>query len=228
MTFSTNISSVVTLLAVWCGSAVSGVAQPYNTYRNTVTDATGTITQLNYDNNGNVQGFLVGTNILLLFPTNICGGIGALGVAGNSVTYSGSVFMEKSGGFESVEVTSFTNNSTKATYTVPGYNFTSYGPASGTVKQLNYDAGGSLDGFLFTASGSSSPIFVFTGSYASNMLTTVLTVGATVSVSGNTSAKLSGCSSTGSLETVYASSLTVGGETINVGYGDRWGMGWHW
>jgi hypothetical protein len=82
----------------------------------TVTSVTGTITQLNYGDGGAIEGFLIGTNVLLTFPTNVSGGIGSLGVAGNSVTHSGSA-VTSSSGFESVRVSSFTNNTTKATYT---------------------------------------------------------------------------------------------------------------
>ena len=50
---------------------------------------------------------------LLLFPqTWICGGLATLGVVGNSVTYSGTEFTTTAG-FSSVQITSFTNNTTK-------------------------------------------------------------------------------------------------------------------
>src|SRR5208282_4704716 len=85
----------------------------------TITSATGTITQVNYNESGaTVQSFLVGTNIILSFPTAICAGVASLGVAGNSVTYSGTA-VTFSSGFQSVTVTSFTNNTTRATYTKP-------------------------------------------------------------------------------------------------------------
>jgi hypothetical protein len=180
----------------------------------TVTSVTGAIKQLNYGPDGQVTGFLVGANILLTFPSGICGGIESLGVAGNSVTYSGTEFTATTG-FETVDVTSFTNTTTKATYTAPTSNAsTTYGPTSGTLKQLNYGPGGGIDGFLFTASGGTSSIFVSTGGNASSTLTTLLTVGATVSVTGTTSPSMSACSTTGTLEAVNPSSLTIGTQTV--------------
>jgi hypothetical protein len=188
----------------------------------TVTNVTGAITQLNYDSDGEVQGFLIGTNVLLSFPSNICGGVATLGAVGSSVTYSGTA-VTASSGFESVRVTSFTNNVTKATYAAPTTGSTAYGPTSGTVKQLNYAKDGSIDGFLFTASGST--IFVSIGYTSSTTLTSLLTVGAAVSVTGTTSPSMSACSSTGTLESVNASSLTIGSTTVVIQGGGRNGFG---
>src|SRR5271170_7251061 len=73
----------------------------------TVTNATGTISQVNYDEGGAVDGFLLGTDIFLSFPTTtVCRGIGSLGVAGNSVTYSGMSRTNSTTSFQSVIVTS--------------------------------------------------------------------------------------------------------------------------
>src|SRR5579862_6720418 len=103
-----TIFGAAALIAIWAGYAVSVNAQePYAaTTTTTITNATGTISQLNYGSNGAVEGFLVGTNILLNFPTTICGGIGTLGAVGNSITYSGTAVTATSG-FQSVRVTSF-------------------------------------------------------------------------------------------------------------------------
>ena len=203
------------IFTIW---TVIGTAQQTDATTTTVTAATGTITQLNYGSDGGIQGFLIGTNILLAFPSNICGGVETLGVVGNSVTYSGTAFTTTSG-FESVNVTSFTNNTTKATYTPPASTSTTYGPTSGTVKQLNYAGDGSIDGFVFTPSGGAS-IFVSTNSRASATLTPLLTVGATVSVTGTTSASMSACTSNSALEAVNASSLTIGTQTIVIAGGN--------
>jgi hypothetical protein len=220
-----TILGAVASLAILVGSASNGIAQEATTTTTTtVTGATGTITQLNYGSGGEVQGFLIGTDILLSFPGNICGGIGTLGLVGNTVTYSGTAVTATSG-FESVQISSFTNNTTKATYTAPTSGSTAYGPTSGTIKQLNYTGNGSIDGFLFTAS--SSTIFVSTGFSASTTLTSLLTVGATVSVTGTTSANMSACASTASLEAVNASSLTIGSQTIVITGGNGGNGGGH-
>ena len=128
-------------------------------------------------------------------------------------------------GFETVRVSSFTNANTKASYTAPTATSTAYGPTSGTVKQLNYAEGGAIDGFLFTASGST--LFVSIGYTSNATLTSLLTVGATVSVTGTTSPSMSACSSTGALESVNASSLTIGSTTVVIQGGGHGGPGGH-
>ena len=220
---NSTILGAVALLAMTCG-AFPGYTQVTDVTTTTVTAATGTVTHLNYDASGEVQGFLIGTNILLTFPSNICGGLGTLGAVGNSVTYSGSAVTATSG-FEAVIVTSFTNTTTKATYTPPTNTSTAYGPTSGTVKQLNYGNDGSTDGFLFAATGSTASIFVATNSRASSTLTPLLTVGATVSVTGTTTPSMSACSSTGAIEAVDATSLTIGSQTIVIAGGGPGGSG---
>lgn len=185
----------------------------------TVTNASGTIAQLNYGSDGAVDSFLLGTNILLVFPTNVAGGAGTLGAAGNSVTYSGTAITNSSG-FQTVRVSSFTNNNTKATYSSSTARTTAYGPTSGTLSQLNYDANGNIDGFVFTPSGGTTNVFVATGSRASTTLQPLLTTGATVSVTGITFPNpSSACSAAGFLTVVDATSLTINGQTIVIAGG---------
>jgi hypothetical protein len=219
-------SAALTLLIIYSGFAPGALAQGDNnqTTTATVTNATGTIAQVNYGTDGTIDGFLIGTNTLLIFPTSsICGGLGALAAAGNSVTYSGTAFTEN--GFTTVLVTSFTNTTTKATFSAsPSASApTKYGPTSGKVEALNYNSGGPIDGFVFTPdTANAASIFVYTGPRASSTLQSALTVGATVSVTGTTSPKLSACPSTGALEAVDATSLTIGSQTIVIaggGYG---------
>jgi len=226
------IAGAFAVLGLGAGSLLNG--QTYgaggtSTTSTTVTGVTGTITQLNYGPNGAVDGFLVGTTTLLEFGHNLCGGISSLGAVGNAVTYSGNEVAATSG-FETVQVTSFTNNTTNATYTAPSSTSTAaaYGPTSGTVKQLNYGPGGAIDGFLFTAGGASSAIFVSTGPQASSTLTSLLTAGATVSVTGNAPPSASACTSNGALEVVNATSLTIGSQTVVIsggGFGGGFGPG---
>jgi hypothetical protein len=190
----------------------------------TVTGVTGTITQLNYGEDGAIEGFLIGSNTLLTFPTNVSGGIGTLGAVGNSVTYSGTETTTTSG-FSSVRVTTYTNNTTKATYSsTTTSTSTAYGPTSGTVKQLNYSGDGSIDSFVFTPSGSTTPLLVVTGAGASATLKPILLVGTTVSVTGTerAAAATSACVASGVLTVVEASSLIISGQTIvitNGGHG---------
>lgn len=185
----------------------------------TVTNVTGTISQLNYGDGGNVQGFLIGTNVLLEFPGNVSGGVASLGAVGNSVTYSGTA-LTPSSGFESVRVSSFTNNVTHASYTTPTTSSAAYGPVSGTIKQLNYQANGGADGFLFEASGTSAPVLVILGRLpVSSTLASLLVVGATVSVTGT--GRTSSAASSTALTVVRPSALSVGGQNFVIGSGGR-------
>lgn len=193
----------------------------------TVTNATGTITQVNYGSGGSVNGFLIGTNLLLTFRGNAP--VATLGAVGNSVTYSGTEFSNSAGTFTYVDVTSFTNTTTKAAWSNSGPQATppsSYGPTTGVVKQLNYDTTGAIDGFLFLPTGATSPIFVQTGVVNNTALKTALVVGATVSVTGTTESQpASMCMLAGGLTAVDASSLAFGSTTYVLTQGSGNGEG---
>jgi hypothetical protein len=208
---------VATVLGLMGVQAQSESDATTTTTTTTVTSVTGTITQLNYGSDGAIEGFLIGSTTLLAFPTNVTGGIGTLGAVGNSVTYSGTE-VTTSAGFSSVRITSYTNNTTKVTYssstTTP--TTTAYGPTSGTVKQLNFNGDGSIESFVFSASGSSTPLLVVTGPGASATLKPLLLSGTTVSVTGTEQAATptSACVASGVLTVVHASSLIISSQTI--------------
>src|SRR5580658_10177839 len=169
--------------AAFVAAAQNGPFDPVTT--TTITGATGTITQVNYNESGaTVQSFLVGTNIILTFPSTVCAGVASLGAATNSVTYSGTA-VTFSSGFQSVNVTSFTNNTTKASYTQPTPSKPAAYPATaGVISQLNYDTTGSIDGFLFTPAGSTTTLFVDVSPRPNATLAPLLKAGASVTVSG--------------------------------------------
>lgn len=213
-----------------CLSAIYAQDATSSSTTTTVTNVTATITQVNYGSSGAIEGFLLGSTTLLNFPTNVSGGIGTLGVVGNTVTYSGTE-VTTSAGFNSIRVTTYTNNTTKVIYssstTTP--TTTAYGPTSGTVKQLNYNSDGTIDSFNFTPTGSTTPLLVVTGSGASATLKPILLTGTTVSVTGTEQAivSTSACVSAGVLTVVEASSLIVGGQTIIITNRGNFGGGRH-
>src|ERR1017187_2050524 len=107
------IFSTAALLAMLAGGA--GKALAVDNHGNTTTTpgsgAIGNITQLNYGADGSINGFLVGTPpILLTFRNSVWGGIGTLGAVGNAVTYSGRDTTNTTTLFQTVSVSSFTNN----------------------------------------------------------------------------------------------------------------------
>jgi hypothetical protein len=206
---------------ILAGAAFGATADNGPVTTTTVTGATGMIEQVNYNESGaSVQSFLVGTNIVLSFPTTVCAGVASLGAPGNSVTYSGTSVTFGSG-FQSVIVTSFTNNTTKATYTEPSPVKPSLYPATaGVISQLNYDPTGAIDGFLFTPTGSSTKLFVDISPHPGATLAALLKVGAAVTVAGIMEPAVA-CPPAGSVAQVDvdASSLTFGTTTINFGHG---------
>lgn len=194
-----NALKIATVLALLSGSVYADVT--------TVTAATGVVTQFNYS-----DGFVVGTNTLLTFPTTVCGGISSLAAAGNSVTYSGTAVTHSSG-WETVTVTSFTNNTTSATYTKPTPGKpAAFGPESGTIKQLNYSDNGSINGFLLAPS-----TFVELLTPPNATLAPLLKVGATVSVTGTSEAPIL-CAPAGAPTEVVPSSLTIGTTIFKFGH----------
>jgi hypothetical protein len=220
----------ICITALLCLPGVYAQSQSGEPAATTVTGVTGTISQVNYGTDGAIEGFLIGTTTLLNFPTNVSGGIGTLGVSGNSVTYSGTE-VTTSAGFSSVRVTSYTNNTTKITYSSSTTVSTAaaYGPTSGAVKQLNYGNDGTIESFIFTPA-STTPLLVVTGSGADATLKPLLLVGATVSVTGTeqAAAPTSACVASGVLTVVQASSLIISGQTIvitGVGNGGNGGFG---
>jgi hypothetical protein len=219
------ITALLLLLGIYAQSQSDAGSTTTTT---TVTSVTGTIAQANYGTDGAIEGFLIGTTTLLDFPANVSGGIGTLGVVGNSVTYSGTE-VTTSAGFSSVRVTSYTNNTTKATYSgsTTVSTTTAYGPTSGTVKQLNFNNDGTIDSFVFTPASSTTALLVVTGSGASATLKPILLVGATVSVTGTeqVATVTSACVASGVLTVVHASSLIISGQTIVITSGGNNGFG---
>ena len=145
-----------------------------------------------------------------------------LGAAGNSVIYSGTAITFASG-FQAVTVSSFTNNSTKATYTKPSVSPSrpaAYPATAGVIDQLNYDTSGEIDGFVFTPTGSTTKLFVDISPRPNATLTPLLKVGATVTVTGFVEPAIA-CPPAGTMAEVDvdATSLTFGTTTVNTGFG---------
>ena len=182
----------------------------------TVTGVSGTITALNYNESGAaVNGFLVGTNVLLVFPKSVCGGIGSLGKVGDSVKYSG-IALTFASGFQTVNVTSYTDGSISYPPPAPPKP-TAYPLTAGTITQLNYGENGSVDGFVFTPStAGSSAVFVNVG-MPSSTLAPLLKTGAAVSVTGMLEPPPPLCAVAGTISEVDASSITIGTTVYPIG-----------
>ena len=189
----------------------------------TVTSVTGKITALNYNETGAaVDGFLVGTNVLLTFSKPVCAGIVSLGNIGDSVTYSG-VAVTLASGLQVVHVTSYTDGSITYPPAAPPKP-AAYPATNGTITQLNYSEYGFVNGFLFTPT-SGPKVFVNVGR-PNAALAAALTLNAAVSVTGTLEAPPA-CAPTASISEVDASSLTIGTTTYPIpgmGMGHAFGL----
>jgi len=201
------------------GGAVTALANENGGVQTVVGPVTTTITALNYDESGaHVNGFLVGTNVLLTFSKNVCAGVSSLGAVGNTITYSGAATTFASG-FQTVSVSSFSNTTTSASYPpAPTPAPSAYAATAGTITALNYSEEGTVNGFLFTPS-SSSAVFVDIGQ-PSTTLAPLLTVGAAVTVTGTLEAP-SPCAASGTISEVNPSSLLIGSTTYPIMGGRR-------
>jgi hypothetical protein len=203
--------STATLLAILACGAANALADDdhnnANTTTTTVTGITGTITQVNLGTDGTINGFLLGTNVLLEFSHSVCGGIGSLGIVGNVVTYSGRATTNTATGFQSVSVTSFTNGAKTYTSASTEPAPVAFGPTAGTVGAFNYSDGG-INGFLFGS------VLVVTGT-PSTTLAPLLLAGAAVTVTGTTETETT-CATVPPLTVVNATSLTFGTTVITI------------
>jgi hypothetical protein len=168
----------------------------------------GTIASVNHNDDGTVNGFVVGTSLLSF--SNACGGVAHLGAVGDAVTYSGTSRVNADAPLAStVSVTLFTNTTTSVVYTPAKSTTTTYASTAGKLGALNYDADGDVNGFFWTSTAPVLPtVLVIAGSEALERL--ALTPAAVVSVKGV--ARSSSCDAT-SPAVVTASALN--GQTIH-------------
>ncbi|HUI79064.1 MAG TPA: hypothetical protein VLY24_14160 [Bryobacteraceae bacterium] len=205
--------SAAAVLTTLAGSAMPAMAENKPAVPATVGPVTAAITQFNYDESGaGVNGFLIGTNTLLVFLQPVCGGVGSLGAVNDSVTYSG-IAQTFPSGFQTVIVTSYKDGAITYPPAAPPKP-AAYAVTAGTIKQLNYGEAGFINGFVFAPS-SGNPVFVDIGE-ASATLTPLLTMGAAVSVAGVLEAPPA-CAPSGAIAEVDATALTIGTKTHPIG-----------
>jgi len=217
MNFKTTLAAAALLSAV-AGTAFAGSTSTTTTVTTTtVGPVTATITALNFDESGGrVNGFMVGSNVLLTFPKPVCGGVGALGAVGNTVTYSGTSSAYTS--MQVVRATSYTNGTITFTPAVRTPDAT-YAITAGTITQLNYSAhDGAVNGFVFTPTTGDKVYVSFRS--VSTTLAALLTKGAAISVTGTLQAA-DPCLPAGTISEVEATTLTVGGTAYPVGGNGR-------
>jgi hypothetical protein len=133
-----------------------------------------TISQVNYNEDGSVNGFVItgatlpattGT-ILLEFP-RICGTVASLSDGGaDAVTFTGNARTD-SDGITTVRVTVYSNTTTSVNMVLATSTKSAYTSTAGTIGALNYDSSGDVNGFFWTSTTPALPaVLVISGDEA--------------------------------------------------------------
>ncbi len=136
----------------------------------------GAISQLNYGPEMEVTSFLVSGNTLVTFPPHVGCTIGSVLKSGENVQVTG-YGSTTPAGMQRIELVSLSAEGRTFSVPRPGQ-FTSYN-GSATVRQLNYNREGDIDGFLL-----SNRVFAKTPPPFSATLTSMISVGSQVSITG--------------------------------------------
>jgi hypothetical protein len=138
---------------------------------------TGTISQLNYDQEAEVDGFLLSNNSLVQLPRGAAARFSASLHAGDSVTVTGMARTSPSG-FQTIQAQSIKDSTSGKGIELPAPGAPAPLAGSGKIQQLNYGRAGEVNGFLLD----NGILAVVPPFGASNP--TSIKVGATVSYSG--------------------------------------------
>jgi hypothetical protein len=144
----------------------------------------GAISQLNYGAEMEVTSFLLNGNTLVTFPPHVGSALNSILKAGENVEVSGYGSPTQSG-MQRIELQTISVGGKTLSVPQPGQ-FTSYS-SSGKVIQLNYNREGEVDGFLLN-----SGVFAKTPPPFSTTLSSMVSVGSQVSVTGYSHQTISG------------------------------------
>jgi hypothetical protein len=141
-----------------------------------LTSVSGSISQLNYGPEMEVTSFLVNKNTLVTFPPHVGWMVSSAFKVGETVQVGG-YGSTRPTGMSRIDLVTLTVAGRTFSVSQPGQ-FTSYN-GSGTVTQLNYNREGEVDGFVLN-----NGVFAKTPPPFSRTLTSMVTVGSQVSVTG--------------------------------------------
>ncbi|MGA7411746.1 MAG: hypothetical protein WBW33_14810 [Bryobacteraceae bacterium] len=178
----------------------------------TYTTVTGAISQFNYDQEAEVEGFLLSTGGLVELPHGVAQKITPSLHVGDSVTVGG-MGRTSPTGFQTITAQSIKDSTSGKTLEIPTPGAPAPLAGSGKIQQLNYGRGGEINGFLLD-SGVLAIVPPFGASNPSS-----IKVGATVSYSGYARRTMN------EKTVVAVQSLTINGQQITLAPADRPGPG---
>lgn len=178
----------------------------------TYTTLTGTISQFNYDQEAEVEGFLLSNGSLVQLPRGVAAKIVPSLHAGDSVTVAGMARTSPTG-FQTIVAQSIKDSTSGKSLEIPTPGAPAPLAGSGKIQQLNYGRGGEINGFLLD-NGVLAMVPPFGASNPSS-----IKVGATVSYSGYARRTMN------EKTVVAVQSLTINGQQITLAPAGRPGPG---
>jgi hypothetical protein len=152
------VSRILLCSVLSCALATLGVAQGRRGRRGApppgappqvgvYTTVSGAISQLNYDPDGNVAGFLLNNNTLVNLPPRAALYIGNSVHRGDSVQIAGYA-QTSPAGVQTIDAQSVQDRTSGKNFTVPQPGAGAPYSGSGRIQQLNYGRDGAVNGFL--------------------------------------------------------------------------------
>ncbi len=169
----------------------------------TYTTVTGTISQFNYDQEAEIEGFLLNNNSLVQLPRGMAAKFSASLHTGDSVTVAG-IGRTSPTGFQTIVAQSIKDATSGKSVEIPTPGAPAPFSGTGKIQQLNYGRGGEVNGFLLD-NGVLAVVPAFSSSKPSS-----IKVGATVSYSGYARRTMN------EKTVVAVKSLTINGQQITL------------
>ncbi|MDQ2840182.1 MAG: hypothetical protein M3Y72_03910 [Acidobacteriota bacterium] len=168
------------------------------------TTVSGTVSQFNYDRDAEITGFLLNNNTLVRLPPRAALRVGTSLRTGETVQIAGFAQTSPSG-FQTIEAQSITDSASGKKFTMPQPGAAAPYSGSGRIQQLNYGAGGAINGFLLD-NGTLATVPPFAATNPSS-----IRVGAAIAYSGYARTTISGRT------VVDVQTLIVNGQTLTIG-----------
>ena len=165
------------------------------------TTVTGSVSQLNYDREADINGFLLNNNTFVHLPPRAALRVAGAIRPGDTVQVAG-LAQTSPGGSQQIEAQSIQDRSSGKSFTVPQPGAAAPYSGSGRIQQLNYGPDGAVNGFLLN-DGTLANVPPFSAGNPSS-----IRVGTSVSYSGYARKTMS------DRTVVDAQSLTINGQQL--------------
>jgi hypothetical protein len=178
----------------------------------TYTTLTGTISQFNYDQEAEIEGFLLSNGSLVQLPRSVAAKVAPSLHAGDNVTVAGMARTSPTG-FQTITAQSIKDSTSGKSLEIPMPGAPAPLTGSAKIQQLNYGRGGEINGFLLD-NGLLAMVPPFGASNPSS-----IKVGATAAYSGYARRTMN------EKTVVAVQSLTINGQQITLAPAGRPGSG---